>query len=72
MGVQARADAEAEKGEQVMQKKLSEDQRAEEIERQSRLFCRWCGERVDEHRVYFGVVGPFCGVKCRDVYARTP
>lgn len=39
---------------------------------QARMFCRWCGEPVNEHRVYFGVVGPFCDVACRDTYARTP
>jgi hypothetical protein len=33
------------------------------------LFCRWCGQPVNEHRVYFGVVGPFCNVTCRDEYA---
>ena len=55
-----------------MPKKSNEDRQAEEIERQSRLFCRWCGRRVNEHRVYFGVVGPFCNVTCRDEYARTP
>lgn len=71
MGVQTRADAERE-GEEVMPKKSNEDRQAEEIERQSRLFCRWCGKRVNEHRVYFGVVGPFCNVTCRDTYARTP
>jgi len=29
------------------------------------------GETVTEHRVYFGVVGPFCDVACRDAYVRT-
>jgi hypothetical protein len=48
------------------------ERQAEEIESLSRLFCRWCGQPVDEHRVYFGVVGPFCDVLCRDTYARTP
>ena len=49
------------------------ERQAEEIERLSNLFCRWCGEwAVDEHRVYFGVVGPFCKVTCRDTYASTP
>jgi hypothetical protein len=55
-----------------MRKRAHEDRQAEEIERQSRLFCRWCGQPVDEHRVYFGVVGPFCNVACRDEYARAP
>lgn len=72
LGVPARADAERE-GEEVMPAKSDRGERqAEDIERQSRLFCRWCGEAVDEHRVYFGVVGPFCNVTCRDTYARTP
>ena len=70
LGVPARADAERE-GEEVTRKKSNEDRQAEEIVRQSRLFCRWCGQPVDEHRVYFGVVGPFCNVTCRDTYART-
>ena len=48
------------------------ERQAEEIIRQSNLFCRWCGQAADEHRVYFGVVGPFCNVVCRDEYARTP
>jgi hypothetical protein len=38
----------------------------------SHLFCRQCGEFVTEHRVYFGVVGPFCDVACRDAYAEIP
>jgi len=41
-------------------------------ERQARLFCRHCGERVNEHRVYFGVVGPFCNVACRDESLKEP
>lgn len=53
-------------------KTSNEERQAEEIERQSNLFCRWCGKAVDEHRVYFGVVGPFCNVECRDTYAKTP
>lgn len=53
-------------------KRPSEEQQAEKIEREARRFCRWCGDEVDEHRVYFGVVGPFCGVACRDAYARVP
>jgi hypothetical protein len=69
LGVQPRADAE---GEEVTRKKSNEERQAEEIERQSRLFCRWCGQAVDEHRVYFGVIGPFCNVACRDEYGRTP
>jgi hypothetical protein len=48
------------------------ERQAEEIERLSRLFCRWCGQPVDEHRVYFGIVGPFCAAPCRDAHARTP
>ena len=48
------------------------ERQAEEIVRQSNLFCRWCGKAVNEHRVYFGVVGPFCNVTCRDTYASTP
>jgi hypothetical protein len=48
------------------------ERQAAEIVRQSNLFCRWCGKAVDEHRVYFGVVGSFCNVECRDTYARTP
>lgn len=71
LGVQARADAEDVEGEDVTQRKSNEDQMAE-IERQFRLFCFWCGQRVDDQRVYFGVKGPFCGVGCRDEYARTP
>ena len=63
----------AEESEEVMPKKSDRGERqAEEIERQSRLFCRWCGKAVNEHRVYFGVVGPFCNVACRDTYASTP
>lgn len=58
--------------EKVMPKKSNEERQAEEIVRQSRLFCRQCGQFVDEHRVYFGVVGPFCNVECRDAYAKTP
>jgi hypothetical protein len=34
------------------------------------LICRCCLQRVTENRVYFGVVGPFCDVECRDAYAR--
>ncbi len=59
----------------MRQKKSDEERQAAEpaeIERQPHLFCRQCGERVNEHRVYFGVVGPFCDVACRDTYARTP
>jgi hypothetical protein len=67
------ADDRTEEGEEVMSKKSARGERqAEEIVRQSNLFCRWCGKAVDEHRVYFGVVGPFCNVECRDTYARTP
>jgi hypothetical protein len=69
LGVRTRADAEEE---EVKRKKSNEERQAEEIERQSRLFCRWYGQAVDEHRVYFGVVGPFCNVACRDEYAKTP
>lgn len=53
-------------------KKSNEERQADEIERASRLFCRSCGQAVDEHRVYFGVVGPFCNVVCRDVWAGMP
>lgn len=53
-------------------KKSNEERQAETIERESRRFCIWCGKAVDEHRVYFGIVGPFCNVECRDTYARTP
>lgn len=75
MGVSARADAqdaEGEGGEVTPKKPSREERQAEEIERQARRFCLWCGQAVDEHRVYFGVVGPFCNVACRDEYARTP
>lgn len=61
-----------ESGEKVKRKKSNEERQAEEIVRLSNLFCRWCGQSVNEHRVYFGVVGPFCDVTCRDEYARTP
>ena len=68
-----RADAgDVERQEEVTRKKSNEDRQADEIERQSRLFCRCCGKVVTEHRVYFGVVGPFCNVTCRDVWAGTP
>jgi hypothetical protein len=60
----------------VTAKKSNEERQADEIERQSRLFCSWCGQAVDEHRVYFGtdfgVAGPFCCGACRDAYARIP
>jgi hypothetical protein len=49
-----------------------QERASEQIVRDSNLFCRWCGDWVDEHRVYFGVVGPFCNTGCRDTYARTP
>lgn len=71
LGVRACANAQH-KGEEIVPKKSNEERQTEEIERQSRFFCRWCGRKVDEHRVYFGVVGPFCDVACRDEYARTP
>jgi len=58
--------------EQVMPKTSNEAREAEEIERGVRLFCRHCGERVNEHRVYFGVVGPFCNVECRDESLKEP
>jgi hypothetical protein len=61
-----------EEGQEVKSRKSNEERHAEQIERDARLFCRQCGEAVDEHRVYFGVVGPFCDVACRDAYARTP
>ena len=32
--------------------------------------CGYCDKTVTEHRVYFGVVGPFCDVYCRDAYVR--
>lgn len=32
--------------------------------------CKHCGEFVIEHRVYFGVVGPFCDVSCREAYLK--
>lgn len=54
-----------------MRKKSNEERQAEEIEQQT-LFCRQCGQFVDEHRVYFGMVGPFCNTECRDEYARMP
>ena len=56
----------------MRRKKSNEERQSEEIVRLSNLFCRWCGQWVDEHRVYFGVVGPFCDVTCRDTYASTP
>jgi hypothetical protein len=28
--------------------------------------CVHCRKPCDENRVYFGVVGPFCSVPCRD------
>ena len=34
--------------------------------------CCCCGSPVTEHRVYFGVVGPFCDVACRDEYVSAP
>jgi hypothetical protein len=34
--------------------------------------CYRCAQRVDEHRVYSGVVGPFCGVDCRDYWTSAP
>lgn len=55
-----------------MPKTSNEAREAEEIERGVRLFCRHCGERVNEHRVYFGVVGPFCNVECRDESLKEP
>lgn len=33
--------------------------------------CRYCKHHIDsysETRVYFGVVGPFCNVQCRELY----
>lgn len=32
--------------------------------------CKQCGKRVTEHRVYFGVVGPFCNTDCREEYLK--
>ena len=55
-----------------MPKKSNEECQTEEIVLQARLFRRRCGEAVDEHRVHFGVVGPFCNVVCCGEYARTP
>ena len=30
--------------------------------------CIHCNQNVSEHRVYFGIVGPFCNVDCREAY----
>jgi hypothetical protein len=32
----------------------------------TRAECLGCGKVVDGERVYFGVVGPFCCVPCRN------
>ena len=34
----------------------------------TRRYCIWCGASVTDARVYFGVVGPFCNVPCREKY----
>ena len=31
-----------------------------------RVTCVGCGAVLTEARVYFGIVGPFCNVACRD------
>lgn len=56
----------------MKRKESRQEREAEEIVRLSNLFCRWCGTEVDEHRVYSGVVGPFCNTRCRDTYVMTP
>jgi hypothetical protein len=72
LGVSEHNTAQDEGEGKVMRKKSNEERQSEEIVCLSNLFCRWCGQSVNEHRVYFGVVGPFCNVTCRGTYAKTP
>jgi hypothetical protein len=32
--------------------------------------CKHCRQIVIEHRVYFGVVGPFCNTNCCEEYLK--